>query len=114
MNDILFNTEALIKAIPFVCLTTYSLLKRNRKNLFKPQKYQVFTRKLGVRYGPPGLVEGIPFFMDREYFKSNGRINRTEEIITTFNSILSVRETDVFINTFPKCGTTWTNQIVLF
>ena len=113
MNDILFNTEALIKAIPFVCLTTYSLLKRNRKNLFKPQKYQVFTRKLGVRYGPPGLVEGIPFFMDREYFKSNGRINRTEEIITTFNSILSVRETDVFINTFPKCGTTWTNQIVL-
>ena len=70
MNDILFNTEALIKAIPFVCLTTYSLLKRNRKNLFKPQKYQVLTRKLGVRYGPPGLVEGIPFFMDREYFKS--------------------------------------------
>ncbi len=105
--------DSLLTSVPFAFLFAYSLFKKRKKNLWKPLKFQIVARKLGVKYGPPGLVEGIPFFMDREYFASNGKVNNTENIINTFNSKLSMRETDVFVCTYPKCGTTWTNQIVL-
>ena len=81
-----------------------------------PSELQVVARRLGVQYGPLSFVrpqrsgEPIGWIGDR-----SGRGVSTEDKALELieRMVGALRETDVWIATYPKCGTSWTHQIAL-
>ncbi len=70
-----------------------------------PAEHQVVARRLGVKYGPVALVRGIPWI--------GAAGGATEALVLEHQEKIQLRDTDVWIATYPKCGTTWTHQIAL-
>lgn len=70
-----------------------------------PGERQVLARRLGVKYGPVAFVRGVP------WIGAGGE--ETEALVLEHQDKIQLRSTDVWIATYPKCGTTWTHQIAL-
>ena len=72
-----------------------------------PGEHQPVARQLGVTYGPTALVKGVHWIGFRD------GPGETEGRVLELQDSIELRDTDCWISTYPKCGTTWTHQISL-
>ena len=94
-----------------------------------PGEHQPVARQLGVTYGPTALVKGVHWIGFRDGPGETEGVSalsllfspahadtlpgRCGQRVLELQDSIELRDTDCWIATYPKCGTTWTHQISL-